>query len=126
MQPSFQFALMVRFDCSINMYKLVTRPRGGTFYPDEIDIQETYTKHRKLDSQAALPHRARDRAADGPCPQAWPLRPSRCDHDPRRLSPWSTGLGGVRPAVAADRAIRGSPARSPRQKRYSQRTSNPR
>src|SRR6516164_1160978 len=126
MQPSFQFALMVRFDCSINVYKLVTRPRGGTFYPDEIDIQETYTKHRKLDSQAALPHPTRDRAADGLRLQAWSLRASRRDHDPGRLSPRSAGLGGLRPAMAADRAIRGPPARSPGQERHSQCASNPR
>src|SRR5262245_35412757 len=113
MLPSFQFALMVRFDCSINVYKLVTRPRGGTFYPDEIDIQETHTKHRKLDSQATLSHRARGRAADGLRAQVRPLWASRRDHDPGGLSTRSAGLRGVRPAMAADRAVRGPPARSP-------------
>src|SRR6516162_9538635 len=103
-----------------------TRPRGGTFYPDEIDIQETHTKHRKLDSQAALPHPTRDRAPDGLGPQAWPLRASRRDHDPGGLPPWPAGLGGVRPAMAADRALRGPPARSPRQERDSQRAPDPR
>src|SRR5215467_4038570 len=47
------------YDCAKKVCKLVTRPRGGTFYPDEIDIQETHAKHRKLDSQAALPHPTR-------------------------------------------------------------------
>src|SRR5262245_63463606 len=120
MLPSFQFALMVRFDCSINVYKLVTRPRGGTFYPDEIDIQETHTKHRKLDSQAALPHLTRDRPADGLRLKAWPLRPSRRDHDAGRLPPWPAGVGGLRPAMATDRAVRGPPAGSPGQERNPQ------
>src|SRR5262249_50832632 len=31
----------------------------GQIYRDEIDIQETHAKHRKLDSQAPLSHRAR-------------------------------------------------------------------
>src|SRR6516225_418927 len=88
--------------CSIKAYKLVTRPRGGTFYPDEIDIQETHTKHRKLDSQATLSHRARNRAADGLRPQVWPLWASRRDHEPGGLSTRSAGLRGVRPAMAAD------------------------
>src|SRR5262249_19305351 len=109
------------FDCTRNVYKLITRPRGETFYPDEIDIQETHPKHRKLDSQAALPHPMRDRAADGLCPQAWPLRASGCDHDPGRLPPWPAGVGGLRPAMAADRAVRGPLARSPCQEWDSQR-----
>src|SRR5262249_17052909 len=50
---------------------------------------------------------------------------SRRDHDPCRLSPRSAGIGGVRPAMAADRAIRGPPARSPRQERHLQRPPNP-
>src|SRR5215467_7250653 len=126
MLPSFQFALMVRFDCSIKAYKLVTRCREGTFYPDEIEIQEAHSKHRKLGSQAALPHPTRDRAADGLRPKAWPLRPSRCDHDPGGLPPWPAGLRGLRPAMAADRAIRGSPARSPGEEWNPQRPPNPR
>src|SRR6516162_10825740 len=107
MLPSFQFALMVRFDCSIKAYKLNSLQPAGKVYPHEIGIQETHPKHRKLDSQAALPHRARDRAPDGLRPQAWPLRPSRRDHDPGGLSTRSAGLRGVRPAMAADRAVRG-------------------
>src|SRR6516162_4339869 len=110
-------------DCSV--LNLVTRRRGGTFYPDEIDIQETHPKHRKLDSQVALPHPMRDRPADGLRPKAWPLRASGCDHDPGRLPPWPAGLGGLRPAMAADRTLRGPPARSPGQERDLQRTSNP-
>ena len=43
-----------------------------------------------------------------------------------RLSPRPAGLGGLRPAMAADRATRGPPARSPRQERHSQRASHPR
>ena len=46
--------------------------RAGKVYPHETDIQETHPKHRKLDSQAALPHPTRDRAADGLRPKAWP------------------------------------------------------
>src|SRR5438309_8598668 len=41
------------------------RRREGTFYPDEIEIQEAHAKHRKLDSQTTLSHRARGRALDG-------------------------------------------------------------
>ena len=37
-------------DCSIKVSNLVTRRREGTFYPDEIEIQEVHSKHRKLDS----------------------------------------------------------------------------
>src|SRR6516162_562877 len=59
---------------------------AGRVYPYEIDIQETHTNHRKLDSQATLPHATRDRAADGLCPKAWSLRPSRRDHDPGGLA----------------------------------------
>ena len=56
------------------MHSLVTRPQGGVFYRAEIDIQETHAKHRKLESEMARSHRARGRATDGLCPQAWPLR----------------------------------------------------
>src|SRR6516165_9246768 len=38
-------------------------------------------------------------------------------HDPSRLSARSASLGGLRPAVAADRAIRGPPARALRKLR---------
>src|SRR5215471_2918713 len=110
MLPSFQFALMVRFDCSIKVCNLYSRRRAGKVYPHEIDIQETHTKHRKLDSQATLSRRARGRAPDGLRPKAWPLRASRRDHDPGRLPP---RLGGLRPAMAADRTLRGPLARSP-------------
>src|SRR5215475_306230 len=103
------------------MYKLVTRPRGGTFYPDEIDIQETHPKHRKLDSQATLSHRARGRAPDGLRAQVRPLWASRRDHDPGGLSPRPAGLRGLRPAMAADRTVRGQLARSPCQEWDSQR-----
>src|SRR5262245_50011221 len=82
-------------------YKLVTRRREGTFYPDEIEIQKTHTKHRKLDSQATLSHGTRGRAPDGLRTQAWSLRPSRRDHDPGRLSARPAGLRGLRPAMAA-------------------------
>src|SRR5262245_33507965 len=99
--------------CAKNVYNLYSRRRAGKVYPHEIDIQETRPKHRKLDSQAALPHPTRDRAADGLRPKAWPLRASRCDHDPGGLPPWPAGLGGLRPAMAADRTVRGPPARSP-------------
>ena len=107
-------------------YKLNSRQSAGKVYPHEIGIQKTHTKHRKLDSQAALPHRARGRAVDGLRAQAWPLWASRCDHDPGRLSPRPAGLRGMRPARAADRIIRGPPACSPRQERDFKRTSNPR
>src|SRR5262245_49069687 len=113
------------YDCARNVYNLVTRCREGTFYPDEIEIQEAHSKHRKLDSQAALPHPTRDRAADGLRPKAWPLWASRCDHDPCRLSPRSAGLGGLRPAMAADRAVRGPPPRSSGQERDSECAPNP-
>jgi hypothetical protein len=37
-------------NCAKKALNLVTRRRGGTFHPDEIEIQEAYSKHRKLDS----------------------------------------------------------------------------
>jgi hypothetical protein len=40
----------IGIDCSRKAYNLVTRRREGTFYPDEIEIQEAHSKHRKLDS----------------------------------------------------------------------------
>ena len=107
-------------------YKLNSRATAGKVYPHEIGIQETHTKHRKLDSQTTLSHRARGRAPDGLRAQAWPLRASRRDHDPGCLSPRSASLRGVRPAMAADRIIRGSPACAPRQERDCQRASDPR
>src|SRR5262249_44776743 len=116
--------LLFLYDCAKKAYNLYSRRRAGKVFPHEIDIQETHPKHRKLDSQAALPHPTRDRAADGLRPKAWPLRPSRRDHDPCRLSPRSAGLGGLRPAMAADRAVRGRAARSPGQERNPQRASN--
>src|SRR5262249_46537514 len=100
-------------NCAKKVYKLHSRRRADRVYPHEIDIQEMHPKHRKLDSQAAIPHPTRDRAADGLRPKAWPLRASRRDHDPGRLSPRSAGLGGLRPAMAADRTVRGPLARSP-------------
>src|SRR5262249_28033062 len=73
----------------------------------------------KLDSQTALFHRARGRAADGLRTPVRPLRASRRNHDPGRLPPRPAGLGGLRPAMAADRVIRRPPARSPCQERHS-------
>src|SRR5262245_30008353 len=113
-------------NCSRKAYNLHSRKGAGKVYPHEIEIQETHPKHRKLDSQAALPLPTRDRAADGLRPKAWPLWPSRRNHDPGRLPPRSAGLRGMRSAMAADRAVRGSPARSPREEWHSQRASNPR
>jgi len=31
-------------------YKLVTQPRGSGLYRDEIEIKESHSNHRKLDS----------------------------------------------------------------------------
>ena len=89
------------------VYKLNSRCLAGKVYPHEIGFQETRTNHRKLDSQAALSHRARGRAVDGLRTQAWPLRASRRNDDPGRLSARPASLRGLRPAMAADRAIRG-------------------
>src|SRR5262249_7643431 len=114
------------FDCARKACNLYSRRRAGKVFPHEIDIQETDPKQSKLDSQAALPHPTRDRPADGLRPKAWPLWASRRDHDPCRLSPRSAGLGGLRPAMATGRAIRGPPARPPGQERDFQRTSDPR
>ena len=44
------------YDCARKVYKLASNLQKERFYRDEIDIQETHTKHCKLDSQAALPH----------------------------------------------------------------------
>src|SRR5215510_12648212 len=88
------------YDCAKKVYKLNSQATAGKVYPHEIGIQETHTKHRKLDSQAAaLSHRARDRAADGLRAQVRPLWASRRDHDPGRLPPRSAGLGDLRPAM---------------------------
>jgi integrase len=62
------------------VYNPYSKRRAGKVYPHEIDIQETQSKHRKLDSQATLSHRARGRAVDGLRTQAWPLRASRRNH----------------------------------------------
>jgi hypothetical protein len=61
------------------------------------------TNHCKLYS-SKIPDRARDRKAHGPCPQAQPLRTSRFDHDPGRLSPWTACFGGLRSPMASGRA----------------------
>ena len=58
-------ALPRSIDCSRKAYNLYTRVRPGKGYSHEnrhprIDIQEMHTEHRKLDSQAALPHPTRD------------------------------------------------------------------
>src|SRR6516162_8768547 len=50
------------YDCAKKAYKLYSRRCEGEVYPHEIGTQKTHTKHRKLDSQAALPHPTRDRA----------------------------------------------------------------
>src|SRR5262249_45075052 len=42
------------------------------------------------------------------------------------LPPWPAGVGGLRPAMAADRAIRRPPARSPGEEWNPQRPPNPR
>src|SRR6516164_2237731 len=76
---------------------------------------------RKLLSHLPFGHAVYLRAAEpvtsplgyGLRPQAWPVRPSRCDHDPGGLPPWPARLRGVRPAMAADRTVRGPLARSP-------------
>src|SRR5262249_11671962 len=94
-------------DCLINVHNMYSRRRAGKVYPYEIGIQETRTNHRKFDSQTALSHRARGRAADGRRSQVWSLRPSRRDNDPGRLSARFAGVRGLRPAMAADRIIRG-------------------
>jgi hypothetical protein len=38
------------YDCTKKVYKLNSRWLAGKIYPHEIGIQETRTKHRKLDS----------------------------------------------------------------------------
>src|SRR5215471_2646787 len=89
-----------KFDCAINAYKITSKPQGWKLYCDEIEVQKTHSNHRKLDSEAALSHRARGRAVDGLRTQAWPLRASRRNHDPGRLPPRPASLGGLRPAMA--------------------------
>src|SRR5262249_5921832 len=49
-------------NCAKKAPSLVTRAQEGEFYDDEIEVQETRAKHRKFDSQAALPHPTRDRS----------------------------------------------------------------
>src|SRR5262249_50794548 len=55
----------------LRLCKKSVRQSAGKVYPHEIDIQKTHTKHRKLDSQATLSHRARGRAPDGLRAQVW-------------------------------------------------------
>src|SRR5215471_2908026 len=93
------------YDCAKKVYNIYSRRRAGKVFPHEIDIQETHTKHRKPDSQATLSHRARGRAPDRLRAQVRPLWASRRDDDPGGLPPWPAGLRGLRPAMAADRAI---------------------
>src|SRR5262249_18737539 len=109
------------YGCAKKVYNLYSMRPANKVYPHEIDIQETHLKHRKLDSQATLSHRARGRAPDGLRAQVRPLWASRRDHDPGRLSPRPAGLRGLRPAMAADRTVRGPLARSPCQEWDSQR-----
>src|SRR6516225_9753618 len=65
LRPAEPITSPLGIDCSIKAYNLYGRRRAGKVYPHEIDIQETHPKHRKLDSQPTLSHRARGRAADG-------------------------------------------------------------
>src|SRR5215831_18650951 len=44
------------YDCAINVYKITSKPQGWQLYCDEIEVQKTHSNHRKLDSQATLPH----------------------------------------------------------------------
>ena len=124
--PTMKHGRLSIFGCARNVYKLNSRQPAGKIYPHEIGIQKTHPKHRKLDSQATLSHRARGRATDGLRPKAWQPRASRRDHDPGRLSPRSAGIGGLRPAMATDRALRGSPPRSPGEEWNPQHPPNPR
>src|SRR6516162_11943110 len=62
---AYAVTLASLYDCAEKVYKLNSQATAGKVYPHEIDIQETHTKHRKLDSQATLSHRARGRAPDG-------------------------------------------------------------
>src|SRR5262249_54729648 len=112
------------YDYAKKAYKITSKLQGWELYCDEIEVQKTHSNHRKLDSQATPSLRARGRAADGLRSQVWSLRASRRDHDPGRLSARSAGVRGLRPAMAADRAIRGPPACSPRQERDFQRASD--
>jgi hypothetical protein len=52
------------------------------------------------------------------CPQAQPLRTSRLDHDPGRLSSWTASLGGLRSPVASGRARPRPHARPQGQERH--------
>src|SRR5215831_4742550 len=67
-----------------------------------------------------IPDRPRDRKAHGLCPQAQPLRTSRRDHGPGRLSSWTSSLGGQWHQVELDhgrmhvrRAKNGTPSVHP-------------
>ena len=75
--PARHPASLPKYSFPRTVQEINSRPSAGKVYPHEIDIQETHPKHRKLDSQAALSHRARGRAADGLRTQVWSLWPSR-------------------------------------------------
>src|SRR5262249_6042811 len=42
------------FNCARKMLSITSQRRGWDFYRDEIEVQETHSNHRKLDSQTAL------------------------------------------------------------------------
>src|SRR5436309_2316873 len=83
-----------RLDCIEKVCYLPSQRqrRGSSYAESKAECQPA--KHCKLYS-SKIPDGARDRKAHGLCPQAQPLRTSRLDHDPGRLSSWTASLGGL-------------------------------
>jgi hypothetical protein len=110
-------------NCEDKGYYLSSHTNQNGFYHDRSDSRKQHTNYRKLHSQTPLPNRARGRAADRCCPRAQSTRPSRCYHDPGRLSSWATSKRGLQPRVASDRARPRQTARPPCQARHAKRPS---
>src|SRR5262249_58055213 len=90
-------------NCEQKSYYFSSHTYRKGFSREKTDSQCQHANHRKLHSCTSLPHRARGRAADRSRQEQSP-RPSRCHHDPGRLSSWLTGFGGLRPRMASGRA----------------------
>ena len=108
----------------ISPYYLPSQPqrRGISYVESKTECQPT--NHCKLYS-SKIPDRSRDRKAHGPCPQAQPLRTSRLDHDPGRLSSWTASVGGLRSPMASGRARPRPHAHPQGQERHAIRSSYP-
>src|SRR5262245_53362916 len=89
------------YKCTEKVYYLPSQLQRRRISYAESKTECQPTKHCKLYS-SEIPDRPRDRKAYGPCPQTQPLRTSRLDHDPGRLSSWAASLGGLRSPIQVE------------------------